>query len=126
MQTSNVVTIQNKRPLFRSERYPPELAHLDLAALWLNDRGWRAEAGAYRNRNGDEVAGLVTNAPKEEAEASFGVAFSSYCALLREEYGFDEGELPDGCRFRPSPTTEISLDHDGGQAFCYCQSLMFD
>lgn len=119
MQSSNVISLRRQQRLKQPDIYSPEVAHLDLAALWLTERGWRVEVGSYISQAGLEMAAMVTDAPTEETEKSFSVAHANLCAVMQEELGLATDEIPARESMHPSPTSEVVANFAGGQAFGY-------
>jgi hypothetical protein len=118
MLGTNVVPL---RPigLFRPEQHTLYVAHFDLAALWLTDHGWEADAGVFLNPTGCEIAGLSTNAPKPEVMNAARIAYENLRGFFREQFNFSEDELPLYEEMLPFETWLVSSQYSHGRVYGY-------
>ena len=105
--------------LRRPDTHTLDVFHLDLAALWLQDRGWKAEAGVYKSGPIEEAAGLSTDAPSAEVATSFVAAHVNLCGFLQEEFEYTTDELPLLCDMQPGTTRKARSGFRGGRIFGY-------
>ncbi len=105
--------------LHRPETLSFEVLHLDMAALWLEDHGWRARAGVYHTRRNKEVAGLSTDATATEVDLAVQIAHSQLCESYREEFGIGASEFPLLETCKPLPTSTARSEFATGRVFGY-------
>ena len=103
-----------------SSRQPNlQIQFLDLAALWLTDNGFRANAGVYANGQHNLVEGLSTDAPDASVNIALVKAYTSLCDFLVEELKFETGDLPMFDELRPIKTSIAKSRYQNGQVFGY-------
>lgn len=105
--------------LVRPSEVSRQALHLDVVATILADRGFRAKAGMYVNRLGEECAGLSTDAPPAEVAAAFIAAHAHLCIFLVEELGVGSDDLPALRDMQPHQTINARSGYRGGRVFGY-------
>lgn len=117
---AKIIQFPDPRPqLQRPEEFTQDTQHLDLAALWLQDRGWQAEAGVQSVGLGFEMSVLSTDAPVTEVVSAQEGAYIQLCDFLQEQFGFSNDALPVISEMRLIESTSIMSRFPAGRVYLY-------
>ncbi len=124
--TATIIRFPKKNSGLTAPRlYSTEVLHLDLAAQWLNDRGWFADSGMLPGSTPESNPILVTDAPTDLISEAFETAYGYVCEFLVEEFNFADAELPTFTEFTPQKIkgTGAPQTHGGSHAFGHMQDF---
>lgn len=117
---ANIIQFPDPRPqLQRPDEFTQDTQHLDLAALWLQDRGWQAEAGVHSVGSRNEMSVLSTDAPTTEVISAYEGAHVQLCNFLHEQFGFSYDALPAISEMRLAEATNIRSRFPSGRVYLY-------